>query len=688
MKILSLIFLGLSLQIVQAPTMLAQQSAITKLSFEQIGSVASIPKRIAFISDIGGASSLYVVDPEHSDIDLLGKLHVEGVRVPAHDLVFSPDKKQVIFLSTKLGSGAALWISSTDGSNARKLIDWKWLIYGPFQASWSPTGDRFAFVIRKENSSAVYTMNVDGSGFHFVATGDRFSWSPDGHQIALTTYIPEKQGRYLEVVDIEGTNLRLISSAGRASECVWSPDGKQIAFMESRRETTVEPKYDVSVVRPSGQEKQTVIENVPLYSHLSWSPDSRFLSFVSNFEGSRGLYTWATHDASGKRFRFLSGVEAPFAWSPDSKRVAYGENIIRVVDITTEKTRILFHTSGFGGPLWLPDGNRVLMYNTLSTRRIDSDDVNLYVTRIEPQYISRLTAENLQVWDISSPPNGKVIAFTASAKGNNAASSRVYVINSDGSNERELAVPSIEPGWFAWSADGNKIAFVKEMLNCKKCRPGNLKIEVANADGSDEHTIVNQPAWNFAPAWLPDGKSVVFLSDRNNAHGVYLTDIKSKHTQLLADVSGSIPNHVRIERTDKFVPLVWSPDATKLATSSAVPRPGLIQVIDVKKPATFTFSGIAPWVLNWTPDSSRIAVADLVHGIAMNSITPTFVDLLAFDGSNRLRLMAPSTLSGALFRMAWSIDGKRFACSGITIFNADGSNQRFVVKGWNPVWVR
>jgi Tol biopolymer transport system component len=458
--------------------------------------------------------------------------------------------------------------------------------------------------------------------------------------------------------------------------------------MESRRETTVEPKYDVSVVRPSGQEKQTVIENVPLYSHLSWSPDSRFLSFVSNFEGSRGLYTWATHDASGKRFRFLSGVEAPFAWSPDSKRVAYGENIIRVVDITTEKTRILFHTSGFGGPLWLPDGNRVLMYNTLSTRRIDSDDVNLYVTRIEPQYISRLTAENLQVWDISSPPNGKVIAFTASAKGNNAASSRVYVINSDGSNERELAVPSIEPGWFAWSADGNKIAFVKEMLNCKKCRPGNLKIEVANADGSDEHTIVNQPAWNFAPAWLPDGKSVVFLSDRNNAHGVYLTDIKSKHTQLLADVSGSIPNHVRIERTDKFVPLVWSPDATKLATSSAVPRPGLIQVIDVKKPATFTFSGIAPWVLNWTPDSSRIAVADLVHGIAMNSITPTFVDLLAFDGSNRLRLMAPSTLSGALFRMAWSIDGKRFACSGITIFNADGSNQRFVVKGWNPVWVR
>ena len=459
---LILTFLSLLLATIQTASVLAQQSYTIKLPpSEQTGSDAStIPNKIAFISDIGGGQSLYVLNPDHSDMEIFGKLHIEGVRIPRYDLLFSPDRKRVMFVaSSKFGRDAALWVTNTDGSGARKLMDWKGVIQSPFAAFPSPTGDRVAFVMSEEKFSKIYSMKSDGSDFHFVADGDQFSWSPDGHQLALTTYVPEKQARYVRVVNIDGTNLREIYAGGRAGKCSWSPDGKRIAVIESRAETTSESRSDVFVIAPDGRQKQIVIENRTLYWHLEWSPDSEFLSFVANFEGNRGLYVWSTREASGKRLRFFSGVEAPFAWSPDGKHIAYGEYIVSIFDLSTEKARILYHTSGFGRPLWLPDGNHLFVYNTLGLRsNPDSQDLDLYITQIEPRHIKRLTDEGMDVMDISSPPNGKVIAFVANKKLKDGTSnSVVYSINSDGSNLRKLAVEKIQSGWFAWSPMGAKL---------------------------------------------------------------------------------------------------------------------------------------------------------------------------------------------------------------------------------------
>ena len=694
---LILIFISLLLPTIQTASVLAQQShAIRFFPSEQTGSNASIiSNKIAFISDIGGGQSLYVVNPDHSDVEIFGKLHIEGVRIPRilpYELLFSPDRKQVIFVgSAKFGRNAALWTANTDGSGARKLMDLNGVIRNPFSASPSPTGDRVAFAVSEENHSKIYAMKSDGSDFHFVADGDEFSWSPDGHQLALTTYVPEKQGRYLRVVNIDSTNLREISTGGRAGKCSWSPDGKRLAVIESRAEASSEPKSDLVVIALDGTQKQIVVENQTLYWHLDldWSPDGEFLSFVSKFEGKRGVYVWSTRETSGKRLRFFSGVEAPFAWSPDGKRIAYGEHVVSILDLSTEKARILFHTSGFGLPVWLPDGNHLLVSNTLELRRKpDSLDLDLYVTQIEPRYIKRLTDEGMDVSDISSSPNGKVIAFVANTKTTDGTSnSGVYSINSDGSNLRKLTVARMQSGWLAWSADGSKIAFVQEMTNCKGCRPGNLQIQVANADGSDEYTIVNEPAWNFAPAWLPDGKSIVFLSDRKNT-GVYVTDIKSKRTNLVADVSRWLPKHLKDEPNQISASIAWSPDATKFATSSLGARS--ISVFDVKKQSGgFGFFGIWPSLLSWTPDSRRIAVKDFIHGMAMNSITPSYVYLVAIDASSKVTLTpAFEDYAPQRFRMAWTSDGKRFAYNGIMISDADGSNRRWIIKGTRPEWVQ
>src|SRR5437899_10177486 len=135
---LILTFISLLLPTIQTSSVLAQQShAIRFLPSEQTRSDASIiPNKIAFISDIGGGQSLYVVIPDHSDMEIFGKLHIDGVQIPRDDLLFSPDRKRVMFVaSSKFGRDAALWIANTDGSGARKLIEWKWVREGPFAAS-------------------------------------------------------------------------------------------------------------------------------------------------------------------------------------------------------------------------------------------------------------------------------------------------------------------------------------------------------------------------------------------------------------------------------------------------------------------------------------------------------------------------------------------------------------------------
>ncbi len=249
---------------------------------------------------------------------------------------------------------------------------------------------------------------------------------------------------------------------------------------------------------------------------------------------------------------------------------------------------------------------------------------------------------------------------------------------------------------------------MEEIINCKRCHPGDLKIKVANADGSNQHTIVGEEAWNFAPAWLPNGKDIIFLSDRGNTHGkclvaicslmVYVTDATGKETHLVTDISEWLPEYL-VQRGDPnlFAPLFWSPDATKLALVAADrSRPYMtssIRIIDLTKPSGYLISGIRPWILAWSPDSKRIALGDVITAQIMNAETPTYTYVADIDGSSKVKLALDVKpyrfpVNPCTSGVAWHPDGKRIACGGITIMNADGSNPVWIVSGHSPAWVQ
>ena len=67
-------------------------------------------------------------------------------------------------------------------------------------------------------------------------------------------------------------------------------------------------------------------------------------------------------------------------------------------------------------------------------------------------------------------------------------------------------------------------------------QPGQIGIFIAAADGSGERPLLESPDVDFNPVWAPDGKSIVFTSERNGSADLFRVNTDgSGLTQLTAD---------------------------------------------------------------------------------------------------------------------------------------------------------
>ena len=77
----------------------------------------------------------------------------------------------------------------------------------------------------------------------------------------------------------------------------------------------------------------------------------------------------------------------------------------------------------------------------------------------------------------------------------------MFVAESDGSNQRNLANHPAFDGWPSWSPDSKQIVFASN-------RRANYQIFVMNADGSAVQLVANTDGRATETRWSPDGKSI------------------------------------------------------------------------------------------------------------------------------------------------------------------------------------
>jgi Tol biopolymer transport system component len=337
----------------------------------------------------------------------------------------------------------------------------------------------------------------------------------------------------MPAVGIGGRLLALIENAPKSPEVqapVWSSNGRQIAFLSRRGEST----FDLDVVNADGSGQRTLIHGATR-EPPTWSPDGRKIAVESLRDN--GVYTV---NADGSERQRLARDSKDPTWSPDGRTIAFFSGAkIYLMNADGSKHRPLTKPHAAVRDLaWSPDGRKLAFLQGRGGCGPGCHD--LYVVNSDGSGLRNLTAKlpvgiRLTLGPASDPawsPDGQMIAFAFRCRPrcglNPGVGEPIYVVNADGSGPRNLTPKPVgahsDP---AWSPDGRKIAFVSD-------RNGNSEVYVMNANGKDQRNLTRNPAFDADPAWSPDGREIAFASKRDGKYGVYVMNAGGSEQRRLA----------------------------------------------------------------------------------------------------------------------------------------------------------
>jgi TolB protein len=219
----------------------------------------------------------------------------------------------------------------------------------------------------------IYVTDYDGANQRRVTVSRQLnitpSWSPDARALAYTTYRPNPD-IFVSLI-YQGVLQNPTKSVGTNYLPVFSPDGRQIAFMSGR-----DGNPEIYVMNADGSNLRRLTTHPAEDGSPTWSPSGSQIAFTSGRTGKPQIYIMNAADGSGLQRVTVDESEADRpTWSPAPfNEIAFAARTgpgydIKVLDVGSRRVNQITHGEGSNeSPAFAPGGRHLAFSSTRGGR--------------------------------------------------------------------------------------------------------------------------------------------------------------------------------------------------------------------------------------------------------------------------------------------------------------------------------
>ena len=329
-------------------------------------------------------------------------------------------------------------------------------------------------------------------------------WSPGGNLLAFSTptienyewtiMLMDTRSRITLPVSVYAWRLPLVP--------VWSPDGAQLAW------STFRPQSDIFVHDIATGITTNLTRDIADDRYPSWSPDSRRLLYYSNLETKDERFQIYSIQPDGTQHTRLTEDEAVQpAFSPDGEHILFsgstGRNIYRMRPDGSDQQRLTSSVRNEYNVVWSPEGTQFAFVGFVNSPPhvgryifvMDSDCAGLTNTApgtdcsAQPRMLlPEFRAQGMPQWS----PDSRFLAFVGRQRSD--TTDGLYVLDTTTDEPpRKLAEKvfyAYVERWPMWSPDSRYIAYSHRDL------PGLYMVEVTTGNIQQlSHISSAYPVW-------------------------------------------------------------------------------------------------------------------------------------------------------------------------------------------------